>query len=75
MDKKIRINGHTFTWNTDHNMYECKGEIMYDDEHDETPEPSLWNAGTILRNRLINDGYNAEVSHSEKGWVEVHILD
>lgn len=67
----ITINGHTFEYNSKHNFYECRGIVCYDDEHDEVPEESLWNAAQILQNRLINDGYDAEAQHSEKGWVEV----
>ena len=39
-------------------FYQCRGEVMYDDDHDETPEPSL---------------FDSEACHSEKGWVEVNV--
>jgi len=54
-------------------FYECRGEVMYDDEHDQIPEPSLWNAAVKLENELLSEGYLAEANHSEKGWVEVTI--
>jgi hypothetical protein len=48
---------------------------MYDDDHDETPEPELWDAALKLESKLIADGENACASHSEKGWVEVQLLN
>ena len=54
-------------------MYECRGEVMYDDEHDEMPEPKLWKAALKLEEELLSEGYKAEANHSEKGWVEVTI--
>ena len=74
LERLVKVDGYTFKYDKENNMYECRGEVMYDDEHDEMPEPNLWNAAKILRNRLVNDGHNAEVEHSEKGWVEVVIL-
>ena len=58
----------------EHNFYECRGDICYDDEHDEVPEEGLWNAACKLEQRLKNQGIDAEVEHSEKGWVEVCII-
>jgi hypothetical protein len=46
---------------------------MYDDEHDEMPEPSLWRAAQKLVDILVNDGLRVYAGHSEKGWVEVTI--
>ena len=57
----------------DYAFYQCKGEIMYDDEHDQIPEPNLWDAAVRLGNILEKDGLKVDVSHSEKGWVEVTI--
>ncbi len=54
-------------------FYECRGAVMYDDEHDQIPEPSLWTAAVKLENELLSEGYLAEANHSEKGWVEVTI--
>ena len=56
-------------------FYQCRGEVMYDDEHDEMPEPSLWRAALELEKKLIADGLICEATHSEKGWVEVTILN
>ena len=36
-----------------HTMYECRGEVMYDDDHDQMPEPELWSAAMITRGRTI----------------------
>jgi hypothetical protein len=54
-------------------FYQCRGEVMYDDEHDEMPEPSLWRAAEHLEQILTNDGLKAYAGHSEKGWVEVTV--
>jgi hypothetical protein len=54
-------------------MYECRGDICHDDEHDEVPEEGLWQAALKLEKLLSDDGFDADASHSEKGWVEVNI--
>ena len=54
-------------------FYQCRGEVMYDDEHDEMPEPSLWRAAEKLEEILTKDGLKVYAGHSEKGWVEVTI--
>ena len=54
-------------------FYQCRGEVMYDDEHDQIPEPSLWRAAEKLEEILTKDGLNVYAGHSEKGWVEVTI--
>ena len=54
-------------------MFECRGSICYDDDHDETPEPKLWEAALLLEKMLSHEGLKAEANHSEKGWVEVSI--
>jgi hypothetical protein len=73
--ESIRIvNGWEFEWDEDNELYECRGSVYYDDEHDEIPEPSLWKAALELEKQLRAEGYNsAEAQHSEKGWVEVVI--
>jgi hypothetical protein len=68
------INGWDFKYDEDNEMYECRGDVYYDDDHDEQPEPSLLTAAMKLEIKLIEEGYLAEVSASEKGWVEVQIL-
>jgi hypothetical protein len=75
MKKRITIGGHTFEYDEENKMYECRGDVCYDDEHDEVPEESLWQAGMELEKRMKDEGHNAELEHSEKGWVEVQILD
>ena len=68
------INGYNFEWvEKDENdrYYQCRGEVMYDDEHDEMPEPSLWRAAQKLEKELFADGLICEANHREKGWVEV----
>ena len=76
--EKITVNGWEFNLQdngpTDR-FYECRGEIMYDEDHDETPEPELWRAAHKLANILTKDGLEVDVEHSEKGWVEVVILN
>ena len=54
-------------------FYQCRGEVMYDDDHDQMPEPSLWDAAVKLGTILTKDGLDVAVNHSEKGWVEVTI--
>ena len=72
--KEETIDGYTFEYNKEHNLYECRGSICYDDEHDEVPEEGLWNAACKLEQRLKNQGLDSQVEHSEKGWVEVSLL-
>tara|TARA_R110000822_G_scaffold241692_1_gene370922 strand:- start:43 stop:267 length:225 start_codon:yes stop_codon:yes gene_type:complete len=67
------INGWYFKYDKENTMYECRGEVMYDDEHDEMPEPSLWKAALKLEKELLSEGIVCEANHSEKGWVEVTI--
>ena len=76
-----RVNGYTFKYDEDNNMYECRGEVYYDDEHDPMPEPGLWRAAGLLCQKLGNGechphpkGTIAQPEYSEKGWVEVVIL-
>lgn len=74
MEQRRTIKGYTFKWNDEHEMYECRGALYYDDDHDEMPEPKLWEAALILEKQLTDEGYNAEAQYSEKGWVEVVLL-
>jgi len=73
----IAVNGWNFekVVQDDENdvFYQCRGEVMYDDEHDQMPEPSLWDAAVKLGTILTKDGLDVDVNHSEKGWVEVTI--
>ena len=71
------INGWKFEFvsqdNGDDQFYQCRGEVMYDDEHDQIPEPKLWEAALKLEEILLAEGFSCEANHSEKGWVEVEI--
>ena len=51
--------------------YECRGDVCYDDEGDEMPDPELWQAALHLAEALNDHGIPAEAEPSEKGWVEV----
>ena len=73
MSKEEIIDGYTFKYNEEHKFYECRGDVCYDDEHDEVPEEGLWMAAEALEQKLKNQGIDAEVEYSEKGWVEVCI--
>jgi len=78
MRNNRRIDGYDFEYvegSYGGGFYQCRGEVMYDDDHDETPEPGLWRAAIKLETKLIADGEKAEADHSEKGWVEVAILN
>lgn len=75
MSNTETIDGYTFEYDKENKMYECRGEVCYDYEHDEIPEEGLWNAACKLEERLKNQGVDAQVEHSEKGWVEVCIVN
>ena len=79
MRNNRRVDGYDFEFVSqdqgNDEFYQCRGEVMYDDDHDETPEPGLWDAALKLERKLTADGENACASHSEKGWVEVQILN
>ncbi len=78
MKQDTRINGWDFEYvenDVDDLFYQCRGEVMYDDEHDEMPEPSLWRAALELERQLTKSGVICEANYSEKGWVEVTILN
>ena len=70
-----KVLGWTFEWREEHSQYQCRGEVMYDDEHDEMPDPSLWFAAKVLADDLKKEGIDAEPEWSEKGWVEVIVND
>lgn len=75
MSKKETIDGYTFKYSEEHKFYECRGDVCYDDDHDEIPEEGLWNAACKLKQKLNNQGIDTEVEYSEKGWVEVCIIN
>ncbi len=78
MKDNIRVNGWDFEYVSqdggNDQFYQCRGEVMYDDEHDQIPEPALWNAALKLEKELTEEGYRCDANHSEKGWVEVSIF-
>ena len=76
LKQDVRINGWDFEYvENDHDdiFYQCRGEVMYDDEHDQMPEPALWRAAEELEKQLTDEGIKCYAGHSEKGWVEVTI--
>ncbi len=73
MNERETIDGYTFKYDKENSMYECRGDVCYDDEHDEVPEEGLWWAALKLEQKLKNQGLEAEADHSEKGWVEVTV--
>ena len=48
MNKKEKVNGYIFEL-VDDEFYQCRGDVCYDDEHDEVPEDGLWTAAHELR--------------------------
>ena len=73
MKVKETIDGCTFEYNKEHRFYEARGDVFYDEEHDEMPDPSLWLAARKLAKKLRSEGIKADATWSEKGWVEVCI--
>jgi len=73
MNERETIDGYTFKYDKENSMYECRGDVCYDNEHDEVPEEGLWRAALKLEQKLKNQGLEAEADHSEKGWVEVTV--
>ena len=77
-----KIKNHTFEYvkndsedvHDEIGFYQCRGAMYYDDDHDQVPEPSLWQAAIALTKQLRKEGFEAEPEHSEKGWVEVYVL-
>lgn len=79
MKENVRVNGWDFEYvsqdDGNDQFYQCRGEVMYDDEHDQIPEPALWDAALKLEEQLTEEGYRCDANHSEKGWVEVTIFN
>jgi hypothetical protein len=75
LQKTQKVDGFYFEYVEEHSFYQCRGKIMYDNEHDEMPEPELWEAAHKLKTILEKKGFECEVEHSEKGWVSVDILN
>lgn len=70
-----KVLGWSFEWREEHSQYQCRGEVMYDNEHDEMPEPSLLQAAYDLAEELKSEGIDAQATWSEKGWVEVIVTE
>jgi len=79
MKDNIRVNGWDFEYvsqdDGNDQFYQCRGELMYDDEHDQIPEPALWNAALKLEEQITEEGYRCDANHSEQGRVEVTIYN
>jgi len=73
LKKYIIVNGYTFELDDD--CYSCRGDVYYDDEHDEMAEPGLMEASYKLEDILKEQGINSQSEYSEKGWVDVSILN
>ena len=80
MRNNRRVDGYDFEFVSqdqgNDEFYQCRGAIMYDDDHDEQPESGLWDAALKLES-MLKSVYDREAcaSHSEKGWVEVQLLN
>lgn len=73
LERRITVNGFTFGLSDD--CYSCRGDVYYDDEHDEMAEPGLMEAGDGVQKILLEKGIRSSVDYSEKGWVDVSILN
>lgn len=78
LKQNTTVNGWDFEYvenDYDDIFFQCRGDVLYDDDHDEMPEPSLWRAALELEKQLELKGIRCEANHSEKGWVEVTIFN
>ena len=71
MESRRVVLGYEFQYDEDNSTYECRGNVCYDDEHDEVPDPVLWKATNKLVDILAEKGIKAVADYSEKGWQEV----
>ena len=75
--ENIKIRSFNFEWVDGVNgysiggYYQCRGDIHWNDEHDEIPDPLLWIAAMELEEKITDEGFLAQAEYSEKGWVEV----
>lgn len=74
MQESIRVDGWDFSYDKDHEFYECRGPVSWNDDHDEEADPSLWQAVLRLEKMLNEDGFDTQANYSEKGWCEIEIL-
>ena len=64
------IRGYRFVW--EGQVYECRGDIVYDDYGDKWPEDALIEAGRYLAEDFVDLGFrDAYSDFGEKGWVYV----
>ena len=55
MESYRRVKGYEFEFidqGADDRFYQCRGDVYYDDDHDEIPEPGLWEAALELEQQL-----------------------
>jgi len=66
--ENITVNGWDFELvenDVDDVFYQCRGEVMYDDEHDEMPEPSLWRAAQKLVD-ILSKRWSKSICRSQR---------
>ena len=66
MSKEETLDGYTFEL-VDNEFYQCRGDVCYDDEHDEVPEEGLWEAALKLEQKLKNQGIEAASHNPSSG--------
>ena len=55
------------------NMYQARGGMYHDEDHDQVPEPELQLAAIELQTRLKKQGIDTEIEFGEKGWIEIYV--
>ena len=55
------------------NMYQARGGMYHDEDHDQVPEPELQLAAAKLQTRLKEQGVSTQLEFGEKGWIEIYI--
>lgn len=76
LKENITVNGWDFELvENDVNdvFYQCRGEVVYDDEPNEMPEPSFRRAAGKLEEILTNSGLKVHADHWFEFCVEVTI--
>ena len=57
MKQDTRINGWDFEYvENDHEdrFFQCRGDVMYDDDHDEMPEPGAGEASMLVPRSIVD---------------------
>jgi hypothetical protein len=70
--KDKRVNGCVFRYNEHEELYECKGDVIYNEDNDACVDPYLMEAARELVAILKEEGIDSYTSSSEKGWVSVY---